>query len=173
MKRLITLCSIIAMFATTAGADTITRRAKVLKSVPVHSYVDNTVEPITVCRNIDVPIYGQGGDDAGAFIGGAIIGSIIGNAASSANGAGALGAILGGAFANEHQKKHHQRIVGYRREQQCTTEHRVVETRRHSTRCNTVVEIPSLDRYRFEFTENKCYKSGDIIYVEVNVGISR
>jgi uncharacterized protein YcfJ len=172
MKRFITLCSIIAMFATTAGADTITRRARVIKSEPVHSYVDNTVEPITVCKNVDIPIYGQGSDDAGAFIGGAIIGSIIGNAASSANGAGALGAILGGAFANEHQKKHHQRIVGYRQERQCTTEYRVVETHRYPTRCRTVVEIPSMDRYRFDFTENKCYNPGELITVRLNVGIT-
>lgn len=173
MKHFITLCSVIAMFATTAGADTITRKARVLKSVPVGGYVEDITTPVTVCKNIEVPIYGRGNDNPGAFLGGAIIGGIIGNGVSSASGAGAVGAILGGAIANEHQKKHNQRIVGYRQERQCSTEYRVVEQRRHSNRCSTTVEIPSLDRYRFEFVENKCYKSGDSIYVEVNVGISR
>jgi uncharacterized protein YcfJ len=173
MKRFITLCSIIAMFATTAGADTIKLPAQVVESVPLSNQINNTVEPITVCKNVEVPIYGQGQDDAGAFLGGAIIGSIIGNAASNANGAGAVGAILGGAIANEHQKKHHRRVVGYREERQCTTEYRVVETSRHSTQCRTVVRIPDLNYRRFEFVENKCYGNGVFIDVEVNVGISR
>lgn len=168
MKKFITLCSVLALFASAAGADTIVRRAQVLISEPVYERTE-IVQPVTLCRNVEVPIYENGGDDIGAFLGGAIIGGIIGNAASNANGAGAIGAIIGGAIANESQKKTHPRIVGYRNERRCETEYRTVQTTNHSTMCRTVVEFPSLSRYRTEFTSSKCYTVGEYISMEVNI----
>ena len=84
----------------------------------------STQHPRQECRIVEVPVTSQrdNGDNLGAFVIGAIVGSAIGNAATEGNGAGTAGAILGGAIANEHQKKHNSReVVEYRRVNQCST----------------------------------------------------
>lgn len=73
----------------------------------------------TICKTVEVPIYGKGGmDTEGAIIGG-LIGGVLGNqigkggGKDAATGIGAMtGAIIGGKGGN-------QQIVGYRQEQRC------------------------------------------------------
>ena len=93
-------------------------------------YQDKTVFediPYEICSNQKEPIYGkvQGDADPGAFVGGAIVGGIIGKAVSDTDGGTALGAIIGGALANENQKaKTKTAIVGYNNETVCTTRYK-------------------------------------------------
>ena len=84
-----------------------------------------TENPVTQCKEVDVPIYQQkqGQGNLGDFLAGAIIGGAIGNNVSNDKGAGAIGAIIGGAIANENAKKKNStsNVVGYKRENICET----------------------------------------------------
>ena len=53
-----------------------------------------------------IPIYGkiQSKPDAGAVVGGAVLGGIIGKAITKKDKGAAVGAIVGGVLANENQK---------------------------------------------------------------------
>ena len=73
----------------------------------------------TVCRMVQVPIYGNNGS-VGNTIAGAIVGGAIGNQFGSGSGRDAmtmLGAIVGADVANRTSP--HGSVVGYRQERQC------------------------------------------------------
>ena len=93
MKKLIAAI-VLATPAVAIAADTTATVQDHYKEVIVK--VPETVE---VCRETAAK-----GDDLGAAILGGAIGSAVGNHVSGADGAGAIGAILGMAFANENQK---------------------------------------------------------------------
>ena len=97
---------------------------KVTQVVPNYQTIEKRI-PVEECRLVEVPVTKkkEGSDDVLTFIVGAAIGSAVGNQVSGESGAGAVGAIVGGALANEHQKKHNssEEIVGYRQINQCTT----------------------------------------------------
>ena len=81
--------------------------------------------PYQNCSIEKVPIYGeiQSKPDAGAVVGGAVLGGIIGKAVTKKDGGAAFGALVGGALANENQKtKTTTGIVGYENRQRCQTE---------------------------------------------------
>ena len=80
--------------------------------------------PYQNCSIQKVPIYGQiqSKPDAGAVVGGAVLGGIIGKAVTKKDRGAAFGAIVGGALANENQKtKTTTGIVGYENRQRCQT----------------------------------------------------
>lgn len=163
--------AVLAMTATVANAD-VYREGEVLLSEPL--YITKTYEtPHEVCKKVEVPIYedriSKGHDDVGAFVGGAVIGGLIGNAIDSSGGAG-IGAIIGGALANEGQKKNHREsvVVGYRKETHCTEEYRSWQ-KQSITGYRTVVEIFELDRYRFEFVSDREYRPGERVKVRVDL----
>ena len=80
--------------------------------------------PYTKCVIKKIPIYQNQSiknDDIGSFVGGAIIGGIIGKVITKDDGGATVGAILGGAIANEGQKnKLSQEIVGYKKKEICS-----------------------------------------------------
>ncbi|MDB4251550.1 hypothetical protein N9831_02465 [Amylibacter sp.] len=88
--------------------------------------------PYIKCELKKIPIYGKknhGNDDIGSFIGGAVIGGIIGKVVTEDDGAAALGAILGGALANESQKNEPvEKIIAYEKKEICTEEIKIVQT---------------------------------------------
>ena len=80
--------------------------------------------PYQYCTNKKTPIYGniQVKPDAGAVLGGAVLGGIIGKTVTKKDGGAAVGAIIGGALANENQKTKTTRgIIGYQDKNVCQT----------------------------------------------------
>ena len=133
MKNLIAMATVAAALATPALADT----TKVRIQDHYKTVIEQQPYKVEVCKDTQVPVYGQKGmDTEGAIIGG-IIGGVIGNqigggsGKDAATGIGVLsGAIIGGG-GNKQQ------ITGYRIERQCQIETRYEETQRevysHST----------------------------------------
>ena len=80
--------------------------------------------PYQNCSIQKVPIYGeiQSKPDAGAVVGGAVLGGIIGKAVTKKDRGAAFGALVGGALANENQKtKTTTGVVGFENRQRCET----------------------------------------------------
>jgi len=155
----------VTLTATTAQADTVTvYGTAVNKSTEVFSIVQS---PERQCWTEDKPVYRnkQGGDDLGAFLGGAIIGGILGGAVDGGDGGKALGAILGGALANENQKNKNstREYAGTRQEKVCrtvTNEYR--EHRGWRTRVKLGNKIVTVEG-------NKKYWKGNRVPVEVTI----
>jgi uncharacterized protein YcfJ len=121
MKKFL-IASVMAtvMCTSTAYADNIRVKVPVLDSQP--NYITKTVQqPTQKCRNVEVPIYGHSGGNAGeGALGGMIIGGVLGKVLGGNDKGAAAGAILGGVVgANKSQNS--KQIVGYRQEQRCTT----------------------------------------------------
>ena len=80
--------------------------------------------PFQSCSIQKVPVYGQiqSQPDVGAVVGGAVLGGIIGKAVTKKDKGAAVGALVGGALANENQKtKTTTGIIGYEDIQRCQT----------------------------------------------------
>ena len=80
--------------------------------------------PYQSCSIQKVPIFGkiQSKPDAGAVVGGAVLGGIIGKAITKKDKGAAVGAIVGGVLANENQKtKSSTGVIGYENRQKCQT----------------------------------------------------
>ena len=80
--------------------------------------------PYQNCSMQKIPIYGkiQSKPDAGAVVGGAVLGGIIGKAITKKDKGAAVGAIVGGVLANENQKaKSSTEVIGYESKQKCQT----------------------------------------------------
>ena len=80
--------------------------------------------PYQNCSMQKIPIYGkiQSKPDAGAVVGGAVLGGIIGKAITKKDKGAAVGAIVGGVLANENQKtKSSTEVIGYESRQKCQT----------------------------------------------------
>ena len=80
--------------------------------------------PYQNCSIQKVPIFGkiQSKPDAGAVVGGAVLGGIIGKAITKKDKGAAVGAIVGGVLANENQKtKSSTGVIGYENRRKCQT----------------------------------------------------
>ena len=84
--------------------------------------------PIRICREEQVPIYGnakQGQSDAGNVLLGMILGGVSGKVITGDDGGAAVGAIAGGLIgANNNNNSSARPIVGYRTVQSCSMENR-------------------------------------------------
>lgn len=128
MKKFLAIA--LSVMATSAMAQTTyVQQATVVEVSPKYEEF-RVSRPQQICQQVEVPVYRtttqRGGDNLGTFIVGAIIGNAIGKA-TGIDGAQAIGGIVGGAVANEHQKDHNtattNEIIGYRQEQRCGTQY--------------------------------------------------
>jgi uncharacterized protein YcfJ len=120
MKKFLIASVMASVMSTAAYADNIRVKVPVIDSQP--NYVNKTIsQPTQKCRNVEVPIYGHSGGNAGeGALGGMIIGGVLGKVLGGNDKGAAAGAILGGVVgANKSQNS--KQIVGYRQEQRCTT----------------------------------------------------
>ena len=166
-NRVLAIAGTIAVFAFPAFAETYNMTGTVTSVTPQYR---NVSVPVTVqdCRNVEVPVYGNGGgvNTEGAILGG-IVGGIVGNQVGggsgreAATGVGAMiGAIVGGNSGN-------RQITGYRTERQCTNQ-TVNETRRELTDYTVTYEVLGVQQ-----TANvaRSYRVGDSIPVQVTIGL--
>jgi outer membrane lipoprotein SlyB len=134
MKKLLTILSLVAVTATPALAET----SKAYIEDHYKTVLEQKPYTVEVCKNVQVPVYGQTGSgaSAGDVLGGMIIGGLIGKGVTNKDNGAAAGAVIGGMIAaDKNQSK--QTITGYRTETQCQMETRYEETERsiysHST----------------------------------------
>ena len=83
--------------------------------------------PFQSCSIQKVPVYGQiqSQPDVGVVVGGAVLGGIIGKAVTKKDKGAAVGALVGGALANENQRtKTTTGIIGYEDRQRCQTKYK-------------------------------------------------
>lgn len=164
MKNYI-IATALATFATQAMA---TEYATITNVSP--NYRQETINtPIQRCDIVDVPVYGNVGGGNGAsssdILGGMIIGGLLGGTASGKDSGAAAGAVIGGLIANDNANRPKQGIVGYKQQQQCTTEYQ-------STITNVVKNYTI--RYDWNgvvgksYTYNK-YNVGDKIPVTITI----
>jgi len=131
MKTMYYVASVVGLCIFWTGfalAETYTINGKITKVEEI--WQTHTIQtPEQTCQIIDVPIYGNVGEgaSAGDVITGAIIGGIIGNNIKGEKGGGAAGAVIGGILGAE-KNKNKQGIVGYKKENQCTTTYRSVQS---------------------------------------------
>ena len=125
MKKLLGVFAII-IFASChpAHAGSTVVYGKVTQVKPVYTQVVNQT-PRQVCKQVQVPIYGQSqSDNTGNAILGAIIGGVIGNQFGSGDGnkaATAVGAAIGAVKGSKSGQN--KQIVGYQNVDQCHTEY--------------------------------------------------
>jgi uncharacterized protein YcfJ len=101
----------------------------------IYQNYDNVTysNPIKVCKDMQIPIYGQSGGQAstGNTLFGALIGGALGNQVGGGKGKDAatvLGAIIGADVANKRSGSNTV-IVGYSQERRCEMQHRSVNKR--------------------------------------------
>lgn len=124
-----------------------------------HYYRNEVVSdqtPYQRCETQQTPIYQtvQGKDDMGAVVGGALIGGVVGKVVTDNKGGTALGAILGGALANESQKKRNTttEIVGYDSKQVCSTAYKTTTSTREVYSHSTITFMMDGMQITAEFT---------------------
>tara|TARA_B100000035_G_scaffold167525_1_gene142919 strand:- start:232 stop:759 length:528 start_codon:yes stop_codon:yes gene_type:complete len=125
MKKLFGILSIITVVACApAHAGSTIVQGKVTQVKPVYTQVNNQT-PRQVCKQVQVPVYGQSqGTNNGNAVLGAIIGGVIGNQFGKGDGnkaATALGAAIGAVKGSQTGQS--KQIVGYQNVNQCHTEY--------------------------------------------------
>lgn len=96
--------------------------ATVIKVMPKYK-TTRISTPVNTCVEVDVPIYGSNGNtnSTGNTLMGAIIGGAIGNQIGNSKGNGAAGAVIGGLLGSQQKGQQNNTIVGYRKQNQCST----------------------------------------------------
>ena len=125
MKNLLATVAMVTL-ATPALAETF---ATITSIQPNYQEVTSN-QPIRICNDVEVPIYGRtGGGASGAdVLGGMIIGGLLGKGVTGKDNGAAAGAVLGGIIAADNNQGQ-RGIVGYKREKQCYNENRYTTER--------------------------------------------
>lgn len=170
MKKLVTIAAILSMFGSVAFANGRIQATVVDMRESYKEVIKNV--PQEVCETVEVPVYkevvtGQGNVVEGA-IGGAILGAIAGEVIGGKNerNAGAIfGAIVGGDKAAQKGNRETV-IVGYKQQQQCSTQY-VRQT--VSVRGDNVVTVQIDSGQRFQFNTKQWYKRGTVVFLNVSM----
>ena len=132
---------------------------EVIKEVPQQS-----------CRTVEVPVYKEGttggGANGGDVLAGMIIGGLLGKGASGNDKGAAAGAVIGGIVAADKGQKKETVIVGYKQQQQCSTQY-VRQT--VSVRGDNVVTVQIDSGQRFQFNTKQWYKRGTVVFLNVSM----
>lgn len=116
---------IVAFFATIANADSYITNGRIIEINPVYTNVLRNA-PKTVCRNVEVPVYGTvqgGGDAAGGALLGMLLGGAIGKGVTGKDNGAAAGAVIGGLIGADKGANGTRRVItGYKTERQCSEE---------------------------------------------------
>jgi len=99
------------------------------------NYRVSTPHTERVCRDVEVPVYGQSDSTTDGTILGAIAGGILGNQVGKGNGktaATALGAVIGSQVGRNLDAQDSNNVVGYRREERC--ENKTTHSYSHESR---------------------------------------
>lgn len=168
MKKLVTIAAILSMFGSVAFANG-RIQATVVEMRESYKEVIKEV-PENVCRTVEVPVYkevvtGQGAN-GGDVLAGMIIGGLLGKGASGNDKGAAAGAVIGGMVAADNGQKKETVIVGYKQEQQCSTQY-VRKT--VSVRGNNVVTVQIDSGQRFQFETKGWYKKGTVVFLNVSM----
>ena len=113
--------------------------------------------PYEVCSNQKQPVYEEvlRDNDPGAFVGGAIVGGILGKAITDKEGGAALGAIIGGAIANESQKSQTKtKIIGHTNEIVCMTKYKKIPENFTQYSHSTISFLLEGREYTIDFNKN-------------------
>jgi uncharacterized protein YcfJ len=89
--------------------------------------------PIQVCRDQQVPVYGnapKGQSDASNVLLGMILGGVSGKVITGEDGGAAVGAIAGGLIGANNNGNSSRPIVGYQTVQNCSMENRQTNTKK-------------------------------------------
>ena len=161
MKTLLTTAAIVT-FATQAFAE---NYATITNVTPNYQEV-TTNAPVTICNDVEVPIYGNtGGGASGAdVLGGMIIGGLLGKGVTGKDNGAAAGAVLGGIIAADNNQGK-RGIVGYKREKQCYQENRYTTERQIK---NYTIRYEMNGAVGKSYTYNT-YNVGDRIPVNVSI----
>jgi|TARA_B110000008_G_scaffold86764_1_gene88617 uncharacterized protein YcfJ len=87
--------------------------------------------PVKICRDEEVPIYGntgQSNDNAGNVLLGMILGGVSGKVITGEDGGAAVGAIAGGLIGANNNNNNNNQIIGYRTVQSCTMNNKEINT---------------------------------------------
>ena len=156
MKYLTKVAMIVAVAGVSIG---ITEKAFAGEAIVQDFYktvTKNIPQTEQICEQRQVPIYeNTGGASAGDVLGGMIIGGLLGKGVTGNDKGAAAGAVIGGMVAADKGQKKETVIVGYKQEQQCSTQY-VRKT--VSVRGNNVVTVEIDGGMRFQFETKGCIK---------------
>lgn len=121
MRKATTIVAMIIGLASTAHAGSTTVYGNVTVVKPVYTQVSNQ-KPQQVCKQVQVPVYGQNNNQGNAILG-AIIGGVIGNQFGSGTGKQAATGIGAAIGAVKGSNSNNRQVVGYQMVNQCYTEY--------------------------------------------------
>tara|TARA_B100001094_G_C17941615_1_gene675860 strand:+ start:276 stop:818 length:543 start_codon:yes stop_codon:yes gene_type:complete len=123
------LAAVLGFLSSLAHAGNITTTGEVIRIEPIYTQVSNR-QPKQVCGNVDVPVYGSGGNNnAGAnALAGMIIGGILGKGVTGKDNGAAAGAVIGGIIGADKAQNNGRQIIGYRSEYRCSTQYQNVQS---------------------------------------------
>ena len=165
MKNLVIVLSLLCFSPTIIYASELYARV-----VQVEENYETITEytPIKICRDEEVPIYGntnQNNNNSGNVLLGMILGGVSGKVITGEDGGAAVGAIAGGLIGANNNNNSGNQIVGFRTVQDCTMEkNEVNSTRLKNYRITYDFHGALGTSYSFN-----SYLVGDKIPVNVNV----
>jgi uncharacterized protein YcfJ len=140
----------------------------VLQNYEYVTYLD----PVKVCKDMEIPIYGEGpvrSTTSGNLLMGIILGGVAGKVITGNDKGAAGGAVIGSLIANDKASKPSRMIIGYKQERRCSLEHREVE-KKIATDYRIVYSWNGI--YANAYT-TKAYRVGDKIPITVSIDIRR